>query len=184
MRCLQSLSVEKRIPLRTDHAALSAIFNSPLSSTSRVAKWLLALQTYRFTVTHIKAEENVAADKLSRIPWPVATATAMDVIQLAGELELDSAVEEESDSDSEEEGEECFQEDNSAQGEVILLAFDMLKEHQQGDTDCQSLAQWVKATATPTRDELQASSPYIRVLAVTFGPHRGGRCHASATRRD
>ena len=40
-----------------------------------------------------------------------------------------------------------------------------MKEHQKGDTDCQSLAQWVNATATPTRDELQASSPYLRVLA-------------------
>ena len=116
-------------------------------------------------IIHIKGEENVAADRLSRIPWPVATPTAVDVIQRAGELELDSAGEEEADSDSEEEGEECFQEDNSAQVEVILLALDMLKEQQQGDTDCQSLAQWVNATATHTRDELQASSPDLRVLA-------------------
>ena len=83
----------------------------------------------------------------------------MDVIQLAGELDLDSAGEEESDSDSEEESEERFKEENSAQGEVVLLAFELLKEHQQGYTDCQSLAHWVNATATPTRDELQASSP-------------------------
>ena len=105
----------REFTLRTDHAALSAIFNSPLSSTSRVAKWLLALQPFRFVITHIKGEENVAADRLSRIPWPVASPTAVDVIQLAGELELDSAGEEESDSDSEDEGDECFQEDNSAQ---------------------------------------------------------------------
>ena len=103
----------REFTLRTDHAPLSAIFNSPLSSTSRVAKWLLALQQFRFVITHIKGEENVAADRLSRIPWPVATPTAVDVIQLAGELELDSAWEEESDSDSEEEGEEFFHEDNS-----------------------------------------------------------------------
>ena len=83
--------------LRTDHAALSAIFNSPMSSTSRVAKWLLALYPFRFTVPHIKGQENVAADRLSRIPWPVATPKAVDIIQLAGELELDSAGEEESD---------------------------------------------------------------------------------------
>ena len=89
----------------------------------------------------------------------------MDVIKLAGELELVSAGEEESDSDSEEPVEECCHEDNSAQGDVILLAFHMLKEHQQGDPDCQSLAQWGSATATPTRDELQASSTYIGVLS-------------------
>ena len=45
------------------------------------------------------------------------------------------------------------------------MAFGTLKEHQHGDTDCQSLAQWVNATATPRRDQLQASSPYLRVLA-------------------
>ena len=46
-----------------------------------------------------------------------------------------------------------------------MLAVELVKEHQKGDTDCQNLAQWVNATATPTRDELQASSPYLRVLA-------------------
>ena len=41
----------------------------------------------------------------------------------------------------------------------------MLREHQKGDTDCQSFAQLVNATATPTRAELQASSLSLRVLA-------------------
>ena len=58
----------RELTLRTDHAALSAIFNSPLSSTGRVAKWLLAPQQFRFTVNYINGEENVAADKLSPIP--------------------------------------------------------------------------------------------------------------------
>ena len=44
----------------------------------------------------------------------------------------------------------------------------MLKEHHNGDNDCQSLAQWLNATATPTRDELQASCPYLGVLAQHF----------------
>ena len=82
----------------------------------------------------------------------MATPEAVESIQLAGELKLDKHADKESDSAIEEEGEECFQEDNSAQGEVILLAFDMLREHQKGDTDCQSLAQLVNATTTPTRD--------------------------------
>ena len=82
----------------------------------------------------------------------MATPKAVEVIQLAGELELHRAGEEESDSDSEQEGEECFQEDSSAQGEVILLDFEVLKEHQKGDTNCQSLAQWENATAFHTRD--------------------------------
>ena len=52
-------------------------------------------------------------------------------------------------SDGEEEGEESFQEDKLSQGEVVLLAIEMQREHQKGDTDCQSVVQWVKATATP-----------------------------------
>ena len=40
-----------------------------------------------------------------------------------------------------------------------------MKEHQKGDTDFQNLAQWVNATAAHTRDDFQASSPYLRVLA-------------------
>ena len=106
----------------------------PLSSISRVAKWLLALQPFRFTVTHIKGEETVAADRLSRIPWPVAMPKAVDVIQLAGELELDSEGEAESHSESEEEGEEFVQEE-LPQGELVLLAVELVKEHQKGDTD-------------------------------------------------
>ena len=47
----------------------------------------MAQQPFRFVVKHIKGEENVAADRLSRIPWPMATPKAVDVIQLAGELE-------------------------------------------------------------------------------------------------
>ena len=70
----------------------------------------------------------------------------------------------ESESDSEEEGEELIQEELE-QGELVLLAVELVKEHQKGDTDCQNLAQWVNATATRTRDDLQASSPYLRVLA-------------------
>ena len=88
------------LTIRTEHAALSAIFNSPLSSPSRVAKCLVALHPIRFLVTHINGEDNVAGDRLSRIRWRVAMPKAVDVIHLVGELELDSAGEEESDSDS------------------------------------------------------------------------------------
>ena len=94
----------REFTLRREHAALCVIFNSPLSSTSSVAKWLLALQTFRFVLIHIKSEENFAADRLSRIPWPVATLKAVNVIQLGGDLEFDSAGEDKSDSDREEEG--------------------------------------------------------------------------------
>ena len=60
----------REFSLRTEHAAFSAIFNCPFSSTRRVAKWLKALQPFRFAVTHIKGEENVAED---RLPNPVSS---------------------------------------------------------------------------------------------------------------
>ena len=82
----------------------------------------------------------------------MATPEAVESIQLEGELKHDNQADEESDSVIEEEGEEWFQEDNSQLGEVVLLAIEMLREHQKGDTDCHSLAQWVNATTTPTRD--------------------------------
>ena len=62
----------------------------------------MALQPFRFTLNHIHGEANVAADKLSRIAWPVAMRKAVKIVQRAGELELDCDAEEESDSDSEE----------------------------------------------------------------------------------
>ena len=97
--------LSREFKLRTEPSAVSAIFNSPLCSTIRVAKWLLALQPFGFTVNHIKGEENVAADNLSRIPRPVAMAKAVEIVQLAGDLEHDTDAEEEPDSDTEGKGE-------------------------------------------------------------------------------
>ena len=38
-------------------------------------------------------------------------------------------------------------------------------EHENGDPHWQSLPHWLNATPTPTREELEASSAYLRVLA-------------------
>ena len=115
-------------------------------------------------MNNIKGEENVAADTLSRIPWQVAIPKAFEIIQLAGEIERDPKAKDESQSASELEGEEILQEDSVAQGEVILLGFEMRSEHPQGAPDCQSLVERVNATGTPTGGELEESSPYLRVL--------------------
>ena len=94
----------------------------------------------------------------------MATSQAAGRIQLARHVYLDSEGEGQSDSDREEEEEETIQEDNSAQGETILLVSEMLKKHQKGDTDSECLAHWVNAPASRTRDELQSSSRFLRVL--------------------
>ena len=49
----------------------------------------------------------------------------MEIVQLPGKPERLRDGEEGSDSDSEEEGEETFLEDNHAEGEVVLLGFEM-----------------------------------------------------------
>ena len=91
-----------------ENSALLAILNPPVSSTTRVAMLLLALQPFRFTVTYITDEENVGADKVSRIPSPVARSKAVEINRLAGEIECDTEAEEESDSEIEEYGVETF----------------------------------------------------------------------------
>ena len=49
--------------LRTDHANLTYI---KLEHKQKVQRWKLAIQQYDFFVEHIKGEENVVADRLSR----------------------------------------------------------------------------------------------------------------------
>ena len=57
--------------LRTDHKALIGIFSSQLATSSRIVKWLLKLQPFKFFIEVIPGVENVVADALSRIPWKV-----------------------------------------------------------------------------------------------------------------
>ena len=66
----------RHFTLRTDHKALAAIFNSAMSVSSRVTKWLLALQPFDFAIEVIAGKENVVADSLSRIPWPITLPNA------------------------------------------------------------------------------------------------------------
>ena len=57
--------------MRTDHAALAAIFTSKLKTSSRIVKWVMRLQEFSFVVQYMQCKENVVADALSRIPWPM-----------------------------------------------------------------------------------------------------------------
>ena len=50
----------------------------------------------------------MTADKLWGIHWPVARPKAVEIIQVAGELEIDREASQESDSESEEKGEKCL----------------------------------------------------------------------------
>ena len=52
---------------RTDHAALRNLFRSDLKLSSRVSRWILALQPYKFSIELIKGKDNQIADALSRM---------------------------------------------------------------------------------------------------------------------
>ena len=55
--------------------------------------------------------------------------------------------------------------DRLTQDEVVLLGIEMRRERRKVDNDCQRLPQWGTTRATPTRDEVKASSPYRDRLA-------------------
>jgi transposase InsO family protein len=55
----------KDFVLETDHEALTYMHKAKMEN-SRVMRWSLALQQYRFTIRSIKGKENIGADLLSR----------------------------------------------------------------------------------------------------------------------
>ena len=57
----------KEFLLETDHHPLAYLTTAKVNN-SRVMRWALSLQQYRFTVKAIKGSENVGADFLSRCP--------------------------------------------------------------------------------------------------------------------
>ena len=57
----------REFDLETDHRALTWI-NSMKDHNSRLTRWYLSLQPFRFTVRHRSGKANVVADYLSRLP--------------------------------------------------------------------------------------------------------------------
>ncbi|KAG2224453.1 hypothetical protein INT45_010519 [Circinella minor] len=53
------------LTIYTDHAALKAILSSN-TPRGRIARWVMAIQSYSFTIVHRKGSENLDADALSR----------------------------------------------------------------------------------------------------------------------
>jgi|GEM_PF-2679083 len=68
------LGLKGRVNIFTDHKNLVYLFHppksAPKSTVSRLYRWVLLLQQYKLTVTHISGESNIVADFLTR--WGVA----------------------------------------------------------------------------------------------------------------
>ena len=62
----------REFDLHTDHRALTWI-QTMKDRNSRVTRWYLELQPFRFCVRHKAGKENVTADYLSRLPYMVAS---------------------------------------------------------------------------------------------------------------
>ena len=113
--------------LRIDHKALAAIFNSAMSVSSRVTKWLLALQPFDFAIEVIAGKQNGVADSLSRIPWPITLPnadTSDDFVELV-DADSESASQVGSDTS------------------LTLPAIETLKQHQSQETDIVNFKQWI-----------------------------------------
>ena len=68
------LGLKGRVNVFTDHKNLVYLFHppksAPKSTVSRLYRWVLLLQQYKLTVTHISGESNIVADFLTR--WGVS----------------------------------------------------------------------------------------------------------------
>ena len=60
----------KEFLVETDHHPLAYLTTAKVNN-SRIMRWALSLQQYRFTVKAIKGSENLGADFLSRCPGEV-----------------------------------------------------------------------------------------------------------------
>ena len=75
--------------LRTDHRALTAIFTSKLSHSSRFVNWIIRLQEFSLKIEYRAGDQNVIADALSRIPWPMSSIeTPLSLHRLVIQLHL------------------------------------------------------------------------------------------------
>ena len=54
-----------KINVFTDH--LNLVHETTLKASDRVMRWILLLEEFSITKTHIKGEDNVVADALSRL---------------------------------------------------------------------------------------------------------------------
>lgn len=70
----------------TDHSSLVWLMRQP-NLSGRLARWVLKLQSYKFTISHRKGKDNVVPDALSRIPdMEVAS------LDMGPEIDLNSAM--------------------------------------------------------------------------------------------
>ena len=143
----------REFTLRTDHQALIAIFRTNLATTTRIVKWVMRLQPYKFVIEVIPGKQNVVADALSRIPWPIQMVSGSK-----GE-DVCAIGEEEDEEFNEFEEQEEFEADQVVEPVITL---EQMLLAQRDDRSISTIKSWIEAQETPTKDQIQANSPEMR----------------------
>ena len=150
--------------LRTDHRALCGLFSSSLQTSSRVVKWVMRLQPFKFTIQIVKGKENIVADALSRIPWKIEHEETRD--EDAAHYEHDfynfmlcEALDEAK--NAREPKTLCL-----SLEQPITLAQVILEQKQ--DASLNTFRNWILHNTAPSKDDLLKQSPFIRALAQQF----------------
>jgi hypothetical protein len=71
----------------TDHAALKSILSVKMPR-GRIARWILAIQSYQFTIVHRKGKLNADADALSRLPEETMNVQTLEELSQQGYKKL------------------------------------------------------------------------------------------------
>jgi hypothetical protein len=141
--------------LRTDHRALRGIFNSKLTNSARITKWLLKLQPYKFVVQVIRGKDNIVADSLSRIPWPIVVKdeSAISALTLVG---------------AEDEIAEPLVEEQEIPQEQPVVDLKTIKAAQQNDETLSRLIIALQTDKPPDLENEPNITPNLRTLVQLY----------------
>ena len=81
VRCLEKFRIYilgQPLTVITDNKAL-IFMNKCHLNDSRITRWILSIQEYKFDIIHCKGKDNIVADTLSRHPENVADGEVKDV---------------------------------------------------------------------------------------------------------
>ena len=80
VRCLEKFRIYilgQPLTIITDNKAL-IFMNKCHLNNSRITRWILSIQEYKFDIIHCKGKDNIVADVLSRYPENVAEGEIID----------------------------------------------------------------------------------------------------------
>lgn len=77
IQCFRCYLELQEFEVITDYASLVWLMRQP-NLSGRLARWVLKLQAYKFTISHRRGKENIVPDALYRIPCEEVTSIEFD----------------------------------------------------------------------------------------------------------